>query len=374
MMRLSYVDPNITNVVADKGKAVDPRAALAAGFRRCIVASPGCRLLEVDFAGIEGIEVGRYANDPEYIRNCQRGLHAALASHVLGRPYDPAWPEAQIRAYLKAIKTDSQHAKLYDSCKHYNHAKAYGLTVPGMVRQYPKLFPDEGTAVKYVRFFNQLAPKVDGWQAAVQERAAKEHCLGGVGDHPFGYKHWFWSVYTYKRLTRSQELRLVAKHQRLGTKPPVVYINGQAFRVGPGEDSKRALAFYPQSTAAGILKEAMLRLFGDPDSPSYIGDAYYGRTPLRAPIHDSLLLEIPHRVWDRTCEAVFHEMQRPVVEQPIPLDWGLGSHLAIGIAAKAGDDWEAMEDLAVPGYDADWTAEWMEEEDEEDWAALGRAV
>jgi hypothetical protein len=33
-MRLSYTDPNITNVVADKGGA----EGLAAGFRRCITA------------------------------------------------------------------------------------------------------------------------------------------------------------------------------------------------------------------------------------------------------------------------------------------------------------------------------------------------
>jgi len=374
MMRLSYVDPNITNVVADKGVAAGGRATLAAGFRRCIVASPGCRLLEVDYAGIESIQVGVCAQDPEFIRNAKRGLHAALLSHVLGRPYDPSWPEAQIIGYLKELKQDERLAKPYDSCKHYNHAKAYGITIPGMVRQYPDLFPDEATAVKYTRFFRQLAPRVDDWQHAIQERASKEHYLGGAGDHPYTYRHWFWAVYVYKRLTRSQELRLIAKHQRAGTKPPVIYINDQAFRVGPGPDANRALAFKPQSIGAGNLKEAGLRLLGDPASPSYIGDCYFGRTPLRAPIHDSLLLEIPLTQWDRVCPIVFHEMQRPILEQPIPESWGLGSYLTIGISAKAGDDWAAMTPIPVPGYDAEWVSTPMEAEDEEDWSDLQRAV
>ena len=139
--------------------------------------------------------------------------------------------------------------------------------------------------------------------------------------------------------------------------------------------AERVLAFYPQSIAAGILKEAMLRLFADRDSPSYIGDAYFGQTPLRAPIHDSLLLEIPDRAWDRTVEIVCMEMQRPVIEQPLPPSWGRsGECVAIGVAAKAGTDWAAMEEIQVPGYESDWHAEPVEDEDEDDWSDLGRVI
>jgi hypothetical protein len=135
------------------------------------------------------------------------------------------------------------------------------------------------------------------------------------------------------------------------------------------------LAFYPQSIASGVLKEALLRLLADPASSSYIGDVYFGRTPLRAPIHDSLLLEIPDRQWDRVVEIVCMEMQRPVIEQPLPESWArAGEYVAIGVAAKAGKNWADMEEIAVPGYDNDWSAEPMEDEDAEDWADLGRAV
>lgn len=368
-MRLSYVNPNITNVVADKGGD----EGLAAGFRRCIVASPGCRLLEVDFAAIESVETGVCARDPEYYRLAKLGVHGALVTHVTGQPYDPLRPDAELRALFSQAK--HAHKDIYDPAKRYIHGRAYGLTIRGMVLQFPHLFPTEATATKYARIFETMAPKVASWQRATQERAGRQHFLGGRGDHPFGYRHEFWSVYTYRRLTAAQYYRLTAKFQRLGQSAPITTINGQHFRIGLGEDGKRVLAFYPQSISAGILKEALLRLFADPDSPSYIGSVYFGRTPLRAPIHDSMLLEIPLRAWDRTYETVCMEMQRPVLQQPLPAEWNRpGEYVAIGIAARAGTDWASMDDLVVPGYEADWSATPMELADEEDWSDLGRVI
>jgi uracil-DNA glycosylase family 4 len=367
-MRLSYTNPNITNVVADKGGS----EGLAAGFRRCIVAGVGCRLLEVDFAAIEAVETGWCAQDAEYYRLAKLGVHGALVTHVIGEPYDPAASDAELGALFK--RTKKAHPEVYEPAKRYIHGRSYGLTVPGMVLQFPHLFKTQAIAQKYARVFEQMAPGVARWQTETQVRAQRQHYLGGA-DHPFGYKHWFWSVYSYKRLTQTQYYRLVAKYQALGQQPPVVEINGQHFRYSLGEDGKRVLAFYPQSIAAGILKEAMLRLFADKTSPSYIGDVYYGQTPLRAPIHDSLLLEIPTHHWDRVVKIVCMEMQRPVLAQPLPASWGrAGEYLAIGVAAKAGDNWGEMEEIQVPGYESDWVAEPIEDEDGEDWSDLQRVI
>ena len=56
--------------------------------------------------------------------------------------------------------------------------------------------------------------------------------------------------------------------------------------------------------------------------------------------------------------------------------WGRqpGECVAIGIAAKAGADWQAMEKIAVPGYDADWVGEPIEPDDEDDWSDLQRVI
>ena len=377
--RLSYVSPNITNVVSDKGG----KASLAAGFRRCVVAAPGCRLLEVDFSGIEAVESGWWARDPAYIRLARLGVHAYLASHLLGRPADLRWSDGDLLAYFAALKKSDPLP--YDKAKRCVHGTNYGLTPYGMANTFPDLYADVQAAEKVQQIYFEVCPTLPAWHTALRRRAYDVGFLGGAGTvfttptnacydkdwtgpspwpHPFQYRHWFWSVLAYKPITEAQRLR----REKAGK--ACAYINGRWFAVDLGEDSKRVIAFYPQSTASGVLKRSVRQIFCRPDAPSYIGDAYYGRTPFRAPIHDSLLLEVPDRQWDRVCEAVFREMQRPVVEQPMPAEWGMGPHLMIGVEAKAGKNWEAMEKIQVPGWaelgDVGGDYLGVEESDEED--------
>lgn len=404
-MRLSYVDPNITNVVADKGG----EEGLAAGFRRCIVADPavpawaapaerapgvmkGARLLEVDFSAIEGTQTGWCGRDPHLMRIARLGIHSYLIAQRMKDAPDLRAPDVEIAAHLKAIKKKAG-ALLYDQIKHTVYGVLYGQTPIGLQYTWPHLYPTQKSAQEMVDFMFAHFPSVKVFQQTVMDTAARQHFLGGpdaytftppalgvaggVVGHPYQYKHWFWSIYTYKRLTRVQELRLLALAQKAGQAAPITYINSQPFRLGRGSDANRAIALYPQSIAAGNLKEVELRLFADHDSPSYIGDAYFGRTPLRAPIHDSLLLEVPFRTWDRVAEKVGLEMQRPILEQPLPAAWGLGTHLTIGVAAKAGENWADTEDLSGTwGWTGAVEAEIspMEIEDEADVEDLQRAV
>jgi uracil-DNA glycosylase family 4 len=387
MMRLSYVDPNITNVVADKGGP----AGLAAGFRRCVVATVGTRLLEVDFSAIEAVQTGWCSNNPHLMRVARLGIHSYLISHRMKDAPDLSAADADIAKHLKMIKAKAG-TLLYDQFKHTVYGLFYGQTATGLQYSWPHLYPTQKSAQEVIDYVFAHFPSIRTFHQVVMDTAARQHYLGGadpytftppalgvagsVVGHPFQYKHWFWSIYTYKRLTRAQELRLLALAQKAGQAAPITYINSQPFRLSRGPDANRAIADYPQSIAAGDLKEAELRLFADPDGPSYIGDAYFGRTPLRAPIHDSLLLEVPFRQWDRVCERVSLEMQRPIVEQPCPEAWGIGSHLRIGIAAKAGDNWQDTEDLTGPSWtpQLDDPARPVEAEDEEDWSSLERAV
>ncbi len=389
-MRLSYVSPNITNVVQDKGG----KANLAAGFRRCVVASPGCRLLEVDYSGIEAVETGWFSRDPAYIRLAKLGVHAYLASHLLGRPADLAWSDADLLGYFKELKKAAP--LVYDKAKRCVHGTNYGLTVYGMASTFPDLYKDEKDAGRVQGVYFEVCSTLPVWHHALQARAYDTGNLGGPGDvftttdnrcyadylaqrerytgpawwpHPFQYRHWFWSVLAYKPITEAQRIR------REKAKKISVEINGRWFAVDPGEDSKRVIAFYPQSTARGVLTRPMRTLFTRPTHLSYIGDAYYGRTPFRAPIHDSLLLEVPDAQWDRVVEAVTREMLRPIQEQPMPLEWGLGSHLTVGIEAKAGRNWLEMETIQTPGMQELGLTEesyfGTEESDEEDAMDMG---
>jgi DNA polymerase len=388
-MRLSYVNPNITNVVADK----DQSRNLAAGFRRCVVAEKGCKLIEVDFSALEAVEEGWFARDPFLIRLARLGIHSYLIAVRMKDAPDLSASDDDIRKHLKTIK-EKAGVLLYDQIKHTVYGVLYGQTPYGLVATWPDLYPNLKLAEEHVQFMFDQLPSVRTFQQAVLDTAAREHQLGGsqpyaftpgkgpqssrVVGHPFKYRHWFWSVHVYRRLTLSQYYRLVAK----GAGDSVMEINGQHFQLKRGPDAARALAFYGQSGGTGVLKEALIRLLLDPDAPNYIGDAYYGRTPLRAPIHDSGLFEVPDAQVDRVFEAICTEMQRPIVQQPNLPEWaaqGFGPYLHIGVAAKVGDDWQDTTERALPGkrpieLAVESLMSPMEFEDEEDFEDLGRVV
>jgi hypothetical protein len=355
----------------------------------------GARLLEVDFSAIEAKLTGWYARDPEYIRLATLGVHGALCTYIVGKPYDPADSDADLMAQFKAIKK-ADYA-LYDRAKHAVYGDLYGQTDYGLMKLYPKDFPTLTVAKRYKTILHAMAPGVPRFQGDVRQIAYDQNYLGGaippqnpsnavaqilarnpsLAVHPFGYKHHFWSVIGYRKIPYS------VYQKRLRQREAVAEIQGQYYAVILGEDAKRVVAFFPQSTAAAILTEVLLRLF-DPDQPTYIGDAYYGRTPLRAPIHDSLLMEIPNRIWDRVVATVVQEMLRPIPQ--LPLDWiaaserqrlHLGEYLQIGVEAKAGYDWGTMTVIeAALGVSGDATKFPIEDDDDsqEEFEALGTSV
>ena len=86
------------------------------------------KILEADYAGIEAVILGWCMRDPTYIRIAKLGMHAYLASHVLGRPADLAWPDADLAAYFSEIKNseDGHTHLMYDGSKRVVHGNGYG--------------------------------------------------------------------------------------------------------------------------------------------------------------------------------------------------------------------------------------------------------
>lgn len=340
------------------------------------------RLLEFDFSAIESVLTGWFMRSPGYIRIAKLGVHAYVASHVLGRPADLTWSDADLGKYFKAIKKSERvdEALAYQRSKRVTHGTNYGLTTFGMCRNYPTVFPTVKSAEAVQEVYFAVAPELPTFQTTVRHTAHTQHYLGGaatytydpdrlsVVGHPYGYKHWFWSVVAYERLNASQIL------WRRKRKMPLIEIGEITYGVTLGEDAKRCSAFYAQSTARGVLTDACFPLF-DPEDPwadrCYIGDLYYGQTPLRAPIHDSLLLEVPTRKVDRLIERTALAMQRPIEAMPCPPEWGQGAYLTVGVDAKMGEDWGHMVSLEIPSLtdlgvanDTVWTPAEVDEEDE----------
>lgn len=346
---------------------------------------PSSRLLEVDFSGIEAVLTGWFARDKVLYRIAKLGAHALVASHLVKQPVSLDQSDADLGAALQIVK-DTAGLK-YTQAKRTVHGTAYGMTPHGMVLMFPTLYSSLREAQHVQEVYFNVAPGVRPWQNANQRRAHDQGYLGGppqpgytlltdLNAHPYGYKHYFYGVLSYKAVEGDAVKRLQRQHV------PLILMNDRWYQIVPGPDAKSCIAFYPQSTAAGILKEALLQLF-DPEagSPNYIGGAYFGRTPLRAPIHDSIFLEIPPRKWDRVVSAAYEEMLRPIEEMPLPPEWGLGEYATIGVEGKWGVTWDKMTKLkagevphGVPATYSDlttaeriyWPATEAEEEDLQD--------
>ncbi len=331
--RLSSRQPNLQNMVSDRGEGM--KKELAHSFRASMVPDPDCVLIEADFSAIEAVLVGWFAGDPDYIRIAKQSIHAYLTSHIIGKPADLSMSDEDLHLYLKQVK--KAHKDVYSKAKVVVHGSSYGYTPFGMKRDNPHLFSTIKSAEELQKLFFSVAPKVKKWQDTTIQLAASQGYLG-LDTHPFHYLHYFFDVISYKPIAKSR----VGVEEARGNK--VVEIDGQFFLVGRGSDAKAALAFYPQSSAGGVMYENCLRLF-HPDSSFYIGDAFHGKTPLRMIIHDSVYLEVEKTRVDEVLEKVYNSMTHPVKELPCPPSWNMGTHLTFGCEVKLGKDGANMEEV-----------------------------
>jgi uracil-DNA glycosylase family 4 len=338
-LRTAYNSPNLQNVVADRRGG----ESLSAGFRSVVVAEPGCKLIEVDWSGVEAVNTGWCAGAPEFIKLAWLGIHDFLCSHAVHAPADLSWPLDDLLGYFREIKAN--HKVVRDQCKSIVHGTDYDESAEGVYRRFRKLFPSLQAAQQLQELYHSIVPQLQPWQRATQELAFRQEYLGGAGTHPFAYRHEFYNVYDFRLISDSEAIR--ARRLRL----PVTQLNGRWYRILPGEDAKRCIAFFPQSIAAGMIRETALRLF-KPEEPegSWIGaSGPFGKTPLRAIIHDSFLLEVPEARVEQVIEAVARQMTRPFPQLHVPAAWGLGEGgLRFGVEVKVGRDWAAMEKVAVP--------------------------
>lgn len=314
--RLSCVDPNLQNVISG-----DEDDWVSNGFRKAIQPAPGHVFIEADFSAIEAVITGWYCGDPDYIRLAWSGIHDYLVAVEVGN----APPKSKLREYtVKQLKEILKPSKKHPSRhrkKRTVYGRSYGLTSYGLVKLDPVNFPKLAVAEREIAAFDAVAPAVPKWQQQTRLKAQRQHYLGG-SDHPFKFKHWFWDV-----MTRD--------------------VNGWKH----GSDFNRVVAYYPQSTAAGIIFESALKMM-DMQHPSNLWGYYYGGalgdsllTPIRALIHDSVLLEVLENSKDEVIERVVKIMTEPVVQMPCPPEWGIGEHLTVGVAVKVGKNWKDMEEV-----------------------------
>jgi DNA polymerase I-like protein with 3'-5' exonuclease and polymerase domains len=302
-LRLASSNPNVQ--VWPRGKT--PEAKLVKGL---VIAQTEYTLVEIDFAAIEAVLVGYFAQSREYIRLSKLGIHDYVLSHMLHRagktdqPADLTLGDSDLKAFYKDLK--SKFNGIRDVAKRVVHMSSYGGTPSRMHQTDPHYFPTIKAAKELQDLFFDVCPDVRRWQEHTVALADKQ----GYLRNPYGYLHRFWNVRSWHK---ERDGRWVASW---------------------AEDAKRALAFMPQSTAAGIIKEAMLRLQHTAVMPT-----------LRLQVHDSLLCEVPTEQLTEICRILRSEMEKPIEQLPLNPEWGMGDFLVIGTESKAGCNWGEMEVL-----------------------------
>jgi uracil-DNA glycosylase family 4 len=315
-LRLASRSPNLQNLASHVG--------YADAFRSCVRAAEGAVLISADFSGIEAVLTGWFMGDPGYIRLAKLGLHAWLCSHLIGSPVDLSLPDAALKTALLTIKRDKTLEKEYKAAKQCDLGTAYGLGAFGMAQTYPEIFPKIAGAERVQNILFEQCPKLKQWHRFLQKKAHEQGFLGGPEPypkgHPFGYRHEFNAVLTYKR-------------------------EGSGWKEFLGPDAKKVIAFYPQSSAGGTLYEAALRLFSDAD----VSSSFFGKTPLRTLIHDEMLLEVEEGKKEMVMEKLVREMTAPIKQLPIPSEWEMGEYLTLEVEVKLGRNWGGYDAELNPG-------------------------
>ena len=259
--------------------------------RRQIVARPGHIFVQADSTSIEAVVTGYLIGDPTFTAVAKKSIHAYLVCAELGLEFT----DAHVELVKKAHKT------LYNQFKTAVYLLLYGGDPYLMYATNPELYPTKRAAEEIQQKIFALMPKLPEWQTRVREQAKRE----GVLQSPWGYRHHFYDVYTFKR-------DATGAIQFTEDGSPIIKL---------GNDAKRALAFVPQNCAGAFCRDTLL----------LIGQSSWGRyMPANVSVHDGYTLEVPEAMAADAAQFLIDTLTRPVLE--------LGG-LRIGCEVDQGYNW-----------------------------------
>lgn len=304
--------PNLQNLPRPKGPN-----DLATIIRNLIVAAPGHIFTARDYSGIEAVLVGYEAGLPDYIRLAKMDVHSFYTAYALnaldgrvGGNELPllSWDDAKLAASLADIKSRFKHDRnsLY---KHLVHGANFYQGAKGAQE---KILNETGIAFpvplvqRVMDIYFELFPGIRRWHHDEMLRAERD----GFTRNAFGYVHRFSKVFEYE--------------------PD----GSGGWHKEPGPQANQVIAFKPQSNAAGIIKEAMMRLWYDRWEEA-------GQF-LRLLVHDELFCEVPINDQEKIDQILKEEMEKPIPELALPASWNLGESLVILTEPKTGPRWGQM--------------------------------
>ena len=318
-LRLSSTDPNLQNIPRGKADEVER------WVKECFVSPPGSLFWARDFSGIEAKLVGYFAGSARYCRLASLGVHAFLASHILGRPADLGWSDNDLRDYFKQIKKEDP--VVYDTAKRICHGSNYMMTPRKMHYEYPETFPTIKHADALQGLYFDLFPEIRTWHKDLCFRVdgTKRKRADGIdtvdpwtlgvayAQNPFGYIHRFYNVLDWERVRYEG--------------------GGSEWIWSYGEDAKRLVSNLPQGTAAAIIKRSAKTIWYE---YPWVGET------LRLLIHDEIFGEGREEAIAECLDISAKVMEAPIPELPLDPAWGMGEYLQIMTEAKVGRCWADM--------------------------------
>ena len=309
-LRLSSAQPNLQNL---------PRGGddkLQSIIRNLVVAADGCVFGARDFGGIEAVLVGYEAKSARIIRLAKMDIHSYYTAYVLnqldGRVHTNdlpqlCWDDEQLSKRLTEIKKEFKTDR-NELMKHLVHGCHFGQQAMGArdkIYSSTGVLHDLKRVSHIMEVYHELFPEIRKWHRDVRLIADRQGFLRNA----YGYIHRFSHVFANKLK------------------------NGEWEKV-QGDDAEAVLAFHPQSNAAGIMKEALLRLYLD----FFEAAGQY----LRLTVHDEIFWECPPDKQDAVDAIVREVMEAPIKVLPLPSSYKMGPYLNILSEGKSGKRWGAM--------------------------------
>lgn len=259
--------------------------------RRQIVARPGHIFVQADSTSIEAVLTGWLIGDEHFIQVAKKSIHAYLCCQELGWDFTDATIE----------QVKKSHKALYNQFKTAVYLLLYGGDPYLMHMTNPDQFPTKADAELIQAKIFAMMPALPAWQEQTREQAKKE----GVLQSPWGYRHHFYDVYTFKRYTSGD-----VEYDDLG-RP----------KMKMGQDAKRALAFKPQNSAGAFCRDTLVLM----------GQSMWGPyMSANVSVHDGYTLEVPEALEDEAATYLAELLTRPIPQ--------LGG-LRIGCEVDTGWNW-----------------------------------
>ena len=320
-LRTSMINPNLQQIPHGGG--------LQGLVKEMFVAPAGQVLWEIDYSGIEALLVGYFARSPQLIRLARMGVHDyvnAYALHTLDKKIPASdlpqldWDDATLKASLRQFKQDFPKERFVRKRLVHGHHYLMGpfKAQEVLLKELGRVVPIKDIKA-FFRFYDELFPEIGTWQRGLCLRvdgtdADADPGLGikaGAGwvRNPSGMVHRYFQVLRWQRIADGSW----------------TWTHGTA--------AKSLIAFNPQHSAAAIGRRA-IRAIAREDAVA--------KESLRLFIHDSLVGECAAGQADAIMNRVSAIMSRPVPWLPLPAEWNMGTHLAVGVEAKAGKRWSDM--------------------------------